>query len=166
MTPNAMHPHGSDAATTSQVERNTLQIDWFSALYGIFWNVWLGLFVLKTTTECKVPSISDSVNVNAWLQINLPWVVMVLLVTTVTAHTLALTKWLISMRVISSDVKAGIAFAAQWTAIGLTGATIVALFAFATLCSIDPKLVVFGILIVSSWVGIVLIMVLGHSTTR
>jgi hypothetical protein len=139
----------SDHMDDQQLRRtseNTTIIDWFSAVYGIFWNVWLGIFAVKVTSDCNlnpssaVQTISSIIGAEELLS-----ALTVILCGMVGTHAYALVKWLWRMRLVEPNQPFNKVFETVLNfTTAMTVLTIVFIYGFAFVCSVNQRLVIFG----------------------
>ncbi len=153
--PNVPHQSRDNA-----VDANTVLIEWTSAIYGIFWGVWLGFFSEQLITQCNmVPVLSAFPVVKDVVNILYPGMLAGISLLIV-VYSYFLVRWLWGMRRIVPNSGYQEVFQKLGTALVFWLASVVGLFILGGFCAIRMLWVWVGIWATLSWLVVITFVVL------
>jgi hypothetical protein len=144
-----MPPDPKKPTYKSVIADNAVLIDWASAIYGIFWGVWLGFFADKLITTCSPQALSPIFPQGILSVIYATMLVALSIL--ISVYSYFLVKWLWSMRLILPNATYLEVFAKLRKALIFWLFTMLGIWFLSSVCSIGWQWAWIGLWSTAGW---------------
>lgn len=147
----------SNTSAENYSQDNTILIEWVSAIYGIFWGVWLGFFTDKLVTSC---SINPLINIPEIIVSIVYSTAIVSLTILITVYSFYLVKWLWMMRTIVPKTDYRTVLSKLGKAAVFLICSVIPISGLSFLCSIGWQWLWMGVWATTGWLFVVSLIVM------